>query len=87
MVGYEFCLLKLGGEPGVQKTFFTLSSQQFAEVDFKVANSKMGDVDGDGDLDIIFSGYNGTAAGRIYLNDGSGNFIDSGQAIGARVSG
>ncbi len=57
--------------------------------DFSVQNSvaiAMGDVDGDGDLDILFGNgsnqVNANSENRLYLNDGSGDFIDSGQVIG-----
>ena len=78
---FDFWLIKLGGTP--QPQLFTLSGQEFSEVDFQAFDSEMGDVDGDGDLDVVFSGANGTAAARVYLNNGSGNFTDSGQAIGS----
>ncbi|MES0491977.1 MAG: FG-GAP-like repeat-containing protein [Leptospirales bacterium] len=43
----------------------------------------LGDVDGDGDLDIVEgnSFYSGEA-NKVYLNDGAGNFTDSGQSLG-----
>ncbi|MES0491256.1 MAG: FG-GAP-like repeat-containing protein [Leptospirales bacterium] len=40
----------------------------------------LGDVDDDGDLDIVES--NNGAANKIYFNDGLGVFTDSGQALG-----
>ncbi len=48
----------------------------------------LGDIDGDGDLDIVvgnaFNSYttNATTPNRVYTNDGSGVFSDSGQALG-----
>ena len=45
---------------------------------FKYTNvsSEFGDVDGDGDLDLIISGStkNGTYVSKLYLNDGNGNY-------------
>jgi len=41
----------------------------------------LADIDGDGDLDLVAG--NLTEANRVYTNDGSGNFTDSGQALGS----
>jgi hypothetical protein len=42
------------------------------------ADIKMGDIDGDGDMDVIFNGNsNGDMGKGIALNDGSGNFTRS----------
>ncbi len=40
----------------------------------------LGDVDGDGDLDLVTG--NSNAPNRIYINNGAGNFT-GGQALGA----
>ncbi|MCA9168050.1 MAG: VCBS repeat-containing protein, partial [Planctomycetales bacterium] len=40
----------------------------------------LGDLDGDGDLDAFV--VNRLQANKVWLNDGSGNFIDSGQSLG-----
>ncbi len=37
-------------------------------------DAELGDLDGDNDLDIFIANYN--SQNRLYLNDGSGNFID-----------
>jgi hypothetical protein len=46
------------------------------------------DVDHDGDDDIVFGGHNGIPdrGDRIFLNDGTGLFIDSGQRLGSDVT-
>ena len=41
----------------------------------------IGDIDGDGDLDMVVANYSGQA-NKIFLNDGSGNYSDSGQNLG-----
>ena len=38
-----------------------------------------GDVDGDGDVDLVLPGYD--QPGKVMLNDGSGSFTDSGQSF------
>jgi len=43
----------------------------------------LGDLDGDGDLDIMF-GNNGN--NTVWTNDGNGTFTDSGQALGETLS-
>ncbi len=46
-----------------------------------------GDVDGDGDLDLVFGGSLWRTTSRLYLNDGSGRFADvTGTHIGPRSS-
>ena len=48
----------------------------------------LGDVDGDGDLDAWVANFGGTVIGsvsepnRVWVNDGSGTFTDSGHALG-----
>ncbi len=54
-------------------------------------DAALGDFDGDGDVDVVVvkRGHGGEASGapaRILLNDGTGNFTDSGQELGG-VSG
>lgn len=53
-----------------------------------VREAALGDLDGDGDLDIFAAiiapseGRNRNPADRVVLNDGAGNFTDSGQQLG-----
>ena len=62
---------------------FSNSGQSLGNFDTRAIT--LGDVDGDGDLDIVtgnaFTGST-VVANRIYLNDGSGVFSDSGQTLG-----
>lgn len=61
--------------------FFTDSGQ---ELDSEWSSSvSLGDIDGDGDLDAFATiGTQGSASHRIWLNNGSGYFVKSGQNIG-----
>ncbi len=43
-------------------------------------SATLGDVDGDGDLDIVV-GSDTTEGNRVFLNDGDGAFADSGQSL------
>ncbi len=43
----------------------------------------LGDVDGDGDLDAFVANV---GANRVWLNQGNGTFIDSGQSLGSNLS-
>lgn len=77
----ELCLVKLGGTDG-SGTLFQAAGEDFSGIDFGVYDVAFGDLDRDGDLDLALAGINGSAAAKIYLNDGSGHFSDSGQALG-----
>ncbi len=62
--------------------YFTDSSAGI--IDLNVSSSSFGDVDGDGDQDLVISGYEGSNLNwitRLYLNIGSGAFTDSGAAL------
>ncbi|MCB0130531.1 MAG: VCBS repeat-containing protein, partial [Caldilineaceae bacterium] len=43
-----------------------------------------GDMDGDGDLDLVEGNY--TGGNQVLLNDGSGNFSNTGQSLGSGVT-
>jgi len=49
----------------------------------------LGDVDGDGDLDALVGNLRSHpgAANELWLNDGTGHFIDSGQSVGSESQG
>ena len=49
------------------------------------SGGKLGDLDGDGDLDLFVTTEN-SDPNRVWLNDGSGNFTLSGNSIGNSVS-
>ena len=65
---------------------FADDGQRLVDWSFGIA---LGDVDGDGDLDAWFA--RGTdspdAVDRLYLNDGHGNFTDSGQRLNSTSTG
>lgn len=78
-----------GGSPAVQE--ITVAVQVPATAVFSDTgqslgsgisySSTLGDVDGDGDLDMVVT--NADEANRLWLNDGSGTFFDSGQSLGS----
>jgi hypothetical protein len=80
------------GSSRVSKIYTNNGSGGFTEINsgglIGVYNSSidLGDIDGDGDLDLILTGYDGssTRVSKIYQNDGSGSFgeINSGSLIG-----
>ena len=71
----------------------TLSPALLAQVNFTLSASMtcpntdaiaVADLDGDGDVDIFVTCgvYNQGVANRVYLNQGDGTFVDSGQRLG-----
>ena len=61
---------------------FVDSGQTFSTEGTDVAS---GDLDGDDDLDFFITGSNGQPS-EVWLNDGRGNYSNSGQAIGSNNS-
>lgn len=59
---------------------FTYSGQNIGESTFNTQTA-MGDLDGDGDLDVYISVSN-DSPDHVWLNDGNGNFTDSFQRLG-----
>jgi len=76
---HQFWLVKLSG---LVKPRFSLSSQDFSYLDLTIYDSRMGDVNNNGHLDIVVSGMNGISSVYVLLNDGQGNFSPTGQIIG-----
>jgi hypothetical protein len=75
-----------GGAQGGASGQFVDSGQRLTQQGHGVA---LGDLDGDGDLDIFMTcanygggGGEGKKPSRVYLNDGYGSFQDSGQDLG-----
>jgi len=62
-----------------------VDSQQSLGTNGSVAVA-LGDVDGDGHLDMVVAN-SGSEANRVWLNNGSGGYTDSGQALGTNNSG
>jgi hypothetical protein len=58
---------------------FTDSGQSLGS--FNTESVALGDVDGDGDLDVVEGNF--SEGNRIWINDGSGTFTDSGQSLGS----
>ena len=65
------------GEPAVLIQFETSSQELGIRETFQ---AELGDLDGDGDLDAVFANPMGNAA-AVWLNDGSGIFVDTGQQL------
>jgi hypothetical protein len=84
--------LSLGGEGPISPTvwqFWTAvdggsaifyDSGQRLGMDDNRSLMSLGDLDGDGDLDAFVGDYGGPS--QVYLNDGTGAYTDTGQAVG-----
>ena len=57
-------------------TFTSLTSSAVAETGTQTFGSAFGDIDNDGDLDLIAINFNNTS-NSIFINDGTGNFTKS----------
>ena len=74
-----FVLRELTATPESGSILFEKSTQRFAST--PTWNIGLADLDGDGDLDAVFS--NGqTSDSQVWLNDGDGFFTDTGQQLG-----
>ncbi|MCP4540455.1 MAG: hypothetical protein GY832_25230, partial [Chloroflexi bacterium] len=71
-----------GGLQGGTRGTFSTSSDVGSSLSRGVA---LGDLDGDGDLDV-FLANDSTRSNKVWLNDGTGDFVDSGQMLGAQDS-
>ena len=80
------CVALVGvGSAGATAHLFTDSGQALGSGQSN--DVSLGDVDGDGDLDaFVGNGTNANQPNRVWLNDGSGTFTDSGQSLGNRGS-
>jgi TolB protein len=62
----------------VTSLLFEKSAQEFSSPETFQAG--LGDLDGDADLDAVFANPQ-TNSSQVWLNDGSGNFVDTGQQL------
>jgi hypothetical protein len=71
-------VVSLGAAAEGSSVAFTQSQQAFASQ--RTSYVALGDLDGDGDLDAVFANMERSPS-QIWLNDGAGHLIDSGQTL------
>jgi hypothetical protein len=72
-ITFSIFLLKIGSSQTI--TFaLTSTTPQFQDAD--VGDMEFGDIDGDGDNDLIITGKGGPVRTTLYRNDGNGNFTE-----------
>lgn len=80
----DICFAQMGGRPekllkNDGKGIFTdVSAEQFPPIEMSSASVEFGDVDSDGDLDLVFSDQGKKT--RLFINDGNGKFTDESDA-------
>jgi uncharacterized repeat protein (TIGR01451 family) len=75
---WQFRIAVGGGSGDFADSGQSLGSSDTVEV-------KLGDLDGDGDLDAFVANF-GNLANRVWVNDGTGTFADSGQSPGGSLT-
>jgi FG-GAP-like repeat len=87
--GFEVYLNRGGRQAGEAGSFMLNNRYQGPDRVFGILNVLLGDLDGDGDLDVyagICCGGMVSSDGQIWLNDGNANFTLSDQALGIQGS-
>jgi hypothetical protein len=69
-------LLLLNQTLKAQSISFDLANPQPDLIDIYSGSSASGDIDGDGDIDLIMTGIDPGKRTALYLNDGTGNFTE-----------
>lgn len=80
------------GNEGANKVWFNDGTGMFSDSGQSLGNGKthgvhLFDADDDGDLDVfVTNGGSSSQPNRVWLNDGDGNFVDSGLVLGSSDS-